>query len=278
MDPARAALVALLLALPLAHANAPPTAVADAPSESVLGEPLTFTDLSFDPDGAVVRSEWEFSDGRTLVGRSVTRVLGYAGPHTITLRVTDDSGATASTEVLVVVHAPLMHGRAYALDSPAGAFADTGDVATEQHSTTAAPLGEARHGQLRVAGLDAELRTVENRAIARASVGYVYVPLPIGYLLLTGIESETLATCEGTMRTAKFTQVRLNDAPLVPPGEVAPNTLVPIPGGGMLVLNAQDAPSADRLGVTAARLLLPGAAPVDLAHAEAGVTHCPYDS
>lgn len=274
----RSAIVAILLTLPLVHANAPPTALADAPSESVLGEPLTFTDLSVDPDGVIVRSEWEFSDGRTIVGRSVTRALGYAGPHTITLRVTDDAGATSATEVLVVVHAPRMHGRAYALASSTGAIADTGDVATEEPSTRAAPMGEARHGQLRLAGLDAEMRTVENRAIARASVGHVYVPLPIGYLLLTGVESEALATCDGMARAAKFTQVRLNDAPLVPPGEVAPNTRVPIPGGGMLVLNAQDVSAPDRLGVTAARLLLPGEAPIEVAHAEAGVTHCPYDS
>lgn len=61
-----ASIVALLVALafsPLAVANAPPIPVALAQPEAVLGEPVTFTSASHDPDGTIAATSWEFSDG-----------------------------------------------------------------------------------------------------------------------------------------------------------------------------------------------------------------------
>jgi hypothetical protein len=73
-------------------------------------------------------------------------------------------------------------------------------------------------------------------------------------------------------------KIRLNDAPIVPPATVAPNTRIDLPDGTAIILNAQDEPAPDRLAVTAVRVLVPGQAPIEIAHVEAGVSHCPWTS
>ncbi len=278
--PVRALVLAgfLLLALAATPANAaanvPPVAQASAsPGEAVLGQLVTFTDLSTDTDGTIVRSVWTFTDGRDVVGTTVLRAFDYPGVHTIGLRVTDNDGASATTEIQVLVRAPLMRGHATGVGSGAASFADTGDVATTQQTTTRADAAAASFGQLRAAGLDAEVRTVSDRAIATASVAYVYIPVPIGYILATGVETEALATCSGTTIAAKFTQLRLNDAPLVPPGEVPQDTRIDLPGGIVIELNVHTS-SEGLEGATAMRVLVPGQAPVEIAHAIAGVAYC----
>ena len=262
-------------ALP-ATANAPPTAAADAPREALLDERVLFRDASVDPDGEIVAVAWEFSDGRTLEGSSVTKVLAYAGVHSITLRVRDDDGASAETTFEVLVHAPAMQGRATALRVGDATLGDTGEVRTTQHEDHADAVGEAGRGQLRVAALETSLRTLEHRAVARADIGWAYIPVPIGYVLLTGIEAEAIVGCAyPTIANAKFTQLRLNDGPLVPPGDVAPNTHVALPGGGSLTLNAQEW-VGDKLAVTASRHVAADGVVTELARAEAGVSHCPF--
>lgn len=196
----------------------------------------------------------------------------------MTLRVRDDAGAVASLDVTILVRAPLMQGRAFALEGPDGAtFADTGDVETTQQTDHADAVGTFSHGAIRVAGLDASLRTLDARTVARATVESVHVPVPIGYVLVTGIESEAIVGCDfPLMRSVKITQLRLNDAPLVPPGEVPPNTSVALPDGGTLTLNVQER-AGDRLASIALRLTdATGARVLEVAHAEAGVTYCPF--
>lgn len=275
------ALVALALGqATLASANQPPIARASvSPLEARLFEPVLFVDESEDPDGSVVRSVWTFSDGRDVEGRVVTRAFGYAGVHTIELRVYDDAGAGSMLSIPVLVRAPIVHGRAIALATPAASVADTGDVATTHQSSVSRTVGEARHGQLRAAGLDAEVTTLHDppRAIARATVGLVHIPVPIGYVRASGVEAYVVHGCGWpTMLSATFQQLRLNDNPIVPPGEVAPNTRVDLPGGGALVLNAQEALSPGVVALTALRVLVPGQAPIDVARAVAGASHCPY--
>lgn len=218
----RLALLAVALVLssiPHAGANAAPVAVAVAPAEARLNEPIVFASASYDPDGTIVSTTWEFSDGRMVSGTSVTKRLDYAGLHTITLRVTDDLGALTAIELQVRILPPTMHGRAYALRVGDERFADTGDISTTQHTTTLASIGDTRYGQLRFAALDGELRTLENRAIARATVEHLYIPVPVGYILVTGIESYAVVGCDyPSLLSARFTQVRLNDSPSCRPG------------------------------------------------------------
>jgi PKD repeat protein len=63
-----------------------------------------FTDGSTDADGSVVSWQWTFGDGGTSTSRSPTRNYASAGTYVVTLRVTDDVGAshTASANVTVV--------------------------------------------------------------------------------------------------------------------------------------------------------------------------------
>lgn len=269
--------VALLLAsTPHAAANEAPVAIASSPSEARIGEPIVLTSLSYDPDGTIVSTTWEFSDdGRTRSGTSVTKAFGWPGLHSVVLRVTDDGGAQAELELQVLVRAPLMHGRAYAVLALGDTAADTGEVFTTQQSETLATVGQYRNGGLRVSALEGQLNTHENRAVARASVGLAHIPHPFGYLLITGVETLSIVGCDHpTINWARFDQVRLNDAALVA-GEVPPNTRVDVPRGGTLELNVVE-PVGDRVSVVAIRFTAPDGEVTQIAHAEAGVSHCPY--
>lgn len=79
--------------------NQQPVAVADIfPIDWTGPYTLSFDGTgSFDPDGGIVSYEWDFGDGGTSTEASPT--YGYVGPgeFTVSLTVTDDDGATATT-------------------------------------------------------------------------------------------------------------------------------------------------------------------------------------
>lgn len=61
---------------------------------------------SFDPDGRIARYQWSFGDGTSATGRTVQHAYRSAGRYTVTLRVTDDRGATSSASQRINVQAP----------------------------------------------------------------------------------------------------------------------------------------------------------------------------
>ncbi len=61
---------------------------------------------SNDPDGTIVSWDWDFGDGETDAGATVTHVFQTAGSFTVTLIVTDDAGATATASADVTVTEP----------------------------------------------------------------------------------------------------------------------------------------------------------------------------
>ncbi len=68
------------------------------PVDPRVGEQVGFdASNSFDPDGQITRYEWNFGDGSSAMGRSVTHRYRSSGPVTVTLTVTDDRGSTASS-------------------------------------------------------------------------------------------------------------------------------------------------------------------------------------
>lgn len=81
--------------------------VADATSVVTdVGEPVPFYGRgSYDPDGTVVRYEWDFGDGETATGDTVSHAYSEPGEYTVTLTVEDDSGATATDTHTVRIEA-----------------------------------------------------------------------------------------------------------------------------------------------------------------------------
>jgi PKD repeat protein len=62
---------------------------------------------SFDPDGNIVKYAWDFGNGTTAAGTTTQVTYATAGSFTITLTVTDNRGAVASTTENVVADPPV---------------------------------------------------------------------------------------------------------------------------------------------------------------------------
>jgi len=58
---------------------------------------------SSDPDGSIVSWDWEFRDGATATGPTVSHTYGAEGTYYPLLTVTDNSGATTSIQRMIVV-------------------------------------------------------------------------------------------------------------------------------------------------------------------------------
>jgi PKD repeat protein len=83
--------------------NQPPVA-AFSSSCSWLG--CTFTSTSSDPDGSISAYSWTFGDGATSTAQNPSHTYGAGGTYTVTLKVTDNRGATNTVSHSVTVTAP----------------------------------------------------------------------------------------------------------------------------------------------------------------------------
>jgi len=64
-----------------------------SPESPNVGEEITFdASSSYDPDGTIVKYEWDFGDGNSAEGVVVTHAYSEAGEYTVTLRVMDNDG------------------------------------------------------------------------------------------------------------------------------------------------------------------------------------------
>jgi len=59
--------------------------------------------LSEDPDGFILKWEWDFGDGESGVGESISHTYDTPGTYDVTLRVTDDDSATATASRTITV-------------------------------------------------------------------------------------------------------------------------------------------------------------------------------
>ncbi|RNF82354.1 S8 family serine peptidase [Montanilutibacter psychrotolerans] len=72
-------------------------------SSSVNGLVVQFTDSSTDSDGNIASHLWTFGDGTTSAAPSPKKTYTAAGTYTVTLKVTDDDGATHTKTASVTV-------------------------------------------------------------------------------------------------------------------------------------------------------------------------------
>lgn len=99
-----------LAATVYAPGSLPPTAVISA-SALRGAAPLTvaFSGTgSRDSDGSLVAWDWSFSEGGSASGATTSRSYTVPGSYTATLRVTDNTGLSASSSVTVTVDAPVV--------------------------------------------------------------------------------------------------------------------------------------------------------------------------
>jgi PKD repeat protein len=100
------------------------TVIVDTPST------MTFIADASDPDGTITSYAWNFDDGTTGSGQSVTHTYTDAGTYTITLTVTDDDGAQDTDTTEVTLRSPTPPPEETEETAPIAAFTFTNSTPT----------------------------------------------------------------------------------------------------------------------------------------------------
>jgi PKD repeat protein len=102
----------------------PACSFALAPTGDVnVGQQISFADTSTDPDGTIAKSEWDFGDGKTANGVSVTHTYTVAGSYIVLHTATDNTGISAScTQTVNVVFAGTPPICNFTFSVPTGSF------------------------------------------------------------------------------------------------------------------------------------------------------------
>ena len=66
-----------------------------SPNPTVVGYPTSFYDCSYDPDGYIASSSWDFGDGTNDNGSYVYHTFASAGSYLVRLTVVDNAGMTS---------------------------------------------------------------------------------------------------------------------------------------------------------------------------------------
>lgn len=91
------------------YTNKPPIAQIICPSSAKVGEMVVFDgSKSSDPDGKIVKYDFDFGDGDKKSGAdsSVTHAYNSSASYIVTLTVTDDKGATGKTSCGIMIETP----------------------------------------------------------------------------------------------------------------------------------------------------------------------------
>ena len=82
---------------------APSASFSYTPETVVVDTEVTFTDTSFDSDGEIVARRWTLPDNTTSTDASVKYTFTKGGTFSVTLRVTDDRGASSEVSKKIFV-------------------------------------------------------------------------------------------------------------------------------------------------------------------------------
>lgn len=85
--------------------NQPPVAsFVHSPENPVVDQVVVLNaSPSYDPDGTIISYEWDLGDGCTRTGMTITHSYISAGNYSVTLKVTDNEGATNTTTKIITV-------------------------------------------------------------------------------------------------------------------------------------------------------------------------------
>jgi len=76
-----------------------------APSNPQAGESITFDGSASASDGGtIVKYEWDFGDGETATGEKTTHTYNDLGAYTVTLKVTDSEGLSATEQKQIILN------------------------------------------------------------------------------------------------------------------------------------------------------------------------------
>jgi large repetitive protein len=104
-----------------------------------VGQTIAMSGSGSDPDGDPVTYEWNFGDGGTATGQSVTHAYSSRGAKSVTLTVRDNRGGTASRGETVTVNAlPVADAHVVNADAEAGQRIDT-PLVGQQYAFTSGP-------------------------------------------------------------------------------------------------------------------------------------------
>jgi PKD repeat protein len=240
----------LLAQAPTAAApNQPPTAVATMSCDGMVctGDAAGSTDA----DGTIAAYAWDFGDGATAAGARASHQYPVAGTYTVTLRVTDNGGATGSTARTVTPSAAAVgflaaartnaNATSFTVTVPATVGAGdalllflTGNSAatvSEPSGTGWAPIGSVNGTDLVGRGW---------RKVATASDAGQTVTITSSALLKADV---TLLAYRGTSATAPVAAAAVGSETISRAGHTTPAVTVPA-GAGWLVSYWADKSSA----------------------------------
>ena len=84
--------------------NNEPVPVINAPNVGYLDEPIQFTsEGSYDPDGKIVRTVWDFGDGFMAYTSSLFHDYSKTGTYLIKLTITDYLGKTSTLAKEIII-------------------------------------------------------------------------------------------------------------------------------------------------------------------------------
>jgi len=98
----------------------PTSAFTFSPTSPSPGTPVSFSGAtSSDPDGTISSYAWTFGDGSSTTGATPSHTYSSTGSYTVTLKVTDSDGQSASSTKQITV-APTFQNPTAAFSAPAG--------------------------------------------------------------------------------------------------------------------------------------------------------------